>query len=52
MKRRRLANEVQSQEKEIAELRSQLKVLRARTYPSFATSNYSRVKGTNDPLLS
>ncbi|KAL7486848.1 hypothetical protein ACHAW6_012440, partial [Cyclotella cf. meneghiniana] len=35
MKRRRLANQVQSQEKEIAELRSQLKKLRCRTYPSF-----------------
>ena len=35
MKRRRLANKAQSQEKEIAELRSQLKKLRCRTFPQF-----------------
>jgi hypothetical protein len=35
MRRKRLADEVQMQEKAIAGLRSQLKVLRARTFPHF-----------------
>lgn len=35
MKRRRLAHEVQSQGRTIAELKSQLKALRARTFPQF-----------------
>ncbi|KAL3798212.1 hypothetical protein ACHAWO_003417 [Cyclotella atomus] len=35
LRRRRLADEVQSQDKTIAELRSQLKALRARTFPHF-----------------